>query len=418
MLDIKLLQKNIDYIISKLKSRNIDEGLLSDLSETINKRNKLIFLLNEEQEKKNKISKELANNRNQEILDKASEIKKNIKSLENEIELFQNKLDQILPQIPNIPIDFVPIGNNEDDNVEVARYENLGRGLVKDVKPHYEIGLEKGMIEFERATKMSGSRFVLFKNQGAKLVRALENMMIDVHTNNGYEEMLPPILINSKMLFGTGQLPKFKHDLFKIEGEDLWLIPTAEVPLTNYYYNEIIDLEKTKKFTAYTLCFRSEAGSSGKDTKGLIRSRQFNKVEIVKITNEENALNEFESCVKDAEKILQMLEIPYRKVLLCTGDLGFSSSITYDLEIWLPSEQKFREVSSISYFGDFQARRAKIRYKNKDGKIKYAHTINGSGLAIDRVIAVLLEQYQNKDGSIDIPNALKPYISNNSNIKF
>lgn len=418
MLDIKLLQKNIDYIISKLKSRNIDKDLLNDLSETINKRNKLIFLLNEEQEKKNKISKELANNRNQETLDKASEIKKNIKSLENEIELFQNKLDQILPQIPNIPIDFVPVGDSEDDNVEVARYENLGRGLVKDVIPHYEIGLEKGMIEFERATKMSGSRFVLFKNEGARLVRALENMMIDVHTSNGYEEILPPVLINSKMLFGTGQLPKFEHDLFKIEGEDLWLIPTAEVPLTNYYNNEIIDLEKTKKFTAYTLCFRSEAGSSGKDTKGLIRSRQFNKVEIVKITNEENALSEFESCVKDAEKILQLLEIPYRKVLLCTGDLGFSSSITYDLEIWLPSEQKFREVSSISYFGDFQARRAKIRYKNKDGKVKYAHTINGSGLAIDRVIAVLLEQYQNKDGSIDIPNALKPYISNNSNIKF
>lgn len=418
MLDIKLLQKNIDYIISKLKSRNIDKDLLNDLSETINKRNKLIFLLNEEQEKKNKISKELANNRNQETLDKASEIKKNIKSLENEIELFQNKLDQILPQIPNIPIDFVPLGYSEDDNVEVARYENLGRGLVKDVIPHYEIGLEKGMIEFERATKMSGSRFVLFKNEGARLVRALENMMIDVHTSNGYEEILPPVLINSKMLFGTGQLPKFEHDLFKIEGEDLWLIPTAEVPLTNYYNNEIIDLEKTKKFTAYTLCFRSEAGSSGKDTKGLIRSRQFNKVEIIKITNEENALSEFESCVKDAEKILQLLEIPYRKVLLCTGDLGFSSSITYDLEIWLPSEQKFREVSSISYFGDFQARRAKIRYKNKDGKVKYAHTINGSGLAIDRVIAVLLEQYQNKDGSIDIPNALKPYISNNSNIKF
>lgn len=418
MLDIKLLQKNIDYIISKLKSRNIDKDLLNDLSETINKRNKLIFLLNEEQEKKNKISKELANNRNQETLDKASEIKKNIKSLENEIELFQNKLDQILPQIPNIPIDFVPVGDSEDDNVEVARYENLGRGLVKDVIPHYEIGLEKGMIEFERATKMSGSRFVLFKNEGARLVRALENMMIDVHTSNGYEEILPPVLINSKMLFGTGQLPKFEHDLFKIEGEDLWLIPTAEVPLTNYYNNEIIDLDKTKKFTAYTLCFRSEAGSSGKDTKGLIRSRQFNKVEIVKITNEENALSEFESCVKDAEKILQLLEIPYRKVLLCTGDLGFSSSITYDLEIWLPSEQKFREVSSISYFGDFQARRAKIRYKNKDGKVKYAHTINGSGLAIDRVIAVLLEQYQNKDGSIDIPNALKPYISNNSNIKF
>lgn len=418
MLDIKLLQKNINYIIEKLKFRNIDKELLNDLSTTINKRNKLIFLLNEEQEKKNKISKKLSITREQEILEKANEIKKNIKSLEEEIKLFQNKLDDILPLIPNIPMDLVPNGDDENDNVEISRYENLGRGLVKEVIPHYEIGVQKEMIEFEKATKMSGSRFVLFKNNGARLVRALENFMIDIHTNNGYEEILPPVLVSSKMLYGTGQLPKFKNDLFKIEGEDLWLIPTSEVPLTNYYNDEIIELEKTKKFTSYTLCFRSEAGSSGKDTKGLIRSRQFNKVELVKITNEENALNEFETCIQDAEKILQILEIPYRKVLLCTGDLGFSSSITYDLEVWLPSEQKFKEISSISYFGDFQARRSKIRYKTKDGKIKYAHTINGSGLAIDRLIAVLLEQYQNKDGSIDIPDVLKPYISNNNNVKF
>ncbi|MBD5422890.1 MAG: serine--tRNA ligase [Mycoplasma sp.] len=416
MLDIKILQKNIDYIINKLESRNVDKNLLNKLSENINKRNKLIVQLNEKQEERNNISSELSKNRNDDLLKKASIIKNDVKELEKKVELIQNELDEILPFLPNIPLDQVPIGQDEEDNKEITKNDSLGRGLVKNVKPHYEIGVQNDILDFKRAVKMSGSRFVIFKNKGAKLVRALENFMIDVHTKNGYEEILPPVLVNTNTMFGTGQLPKFKDDLFKINEEDLWLIPTAEVPVTNYYNDEIINLTKPKKMTAYTLCFRSEAGSSGKDTKGLIRSRQFNKVELVKITSKNDAIKEFESCVSDAEKILELLEIPYRKILLCTGDLGFSSSITYDLELWMPSEQRFREVSSISYFGDFQARRAKIRYRNEDGKIEFAHTINGSGLAIDRIIAAILEQYQNDDGSIDIPDVLIPYMSGISKI--
>lgn len=411
MLDSKLIQKNINYVIEKLKTRNVDEVLLKNLSQNINERNKLIFKLNEKQEEKNSISSLLSSNKNSELLVKALKVKNEIKEIETQIEKYQKQLDEILPIIPNIPLDIVPIGQNENDNKEIIKKDSLGRGLVKNIKPHYVIAVEKDIVDFERGTKLSGSRFAIFKNEGARLIRALENFMLDIHTKNGYTEFLPPVMVKSNILFGTGQLPKFKEDLFKIENEDLWMIPTAEVPVTNYFNDEIIDLSKPKKMTSYTLCFRSEAGSGGKDTRGLIRSKQFNKVEMVKITSKEDAMKEFESCVRDAENILELLEIPYRKIVLCTGDLGFSSSITYDLELWLPSEQRFREVSSISYFGDFQARRAKIRYKNKNNKIEFAHTINGSGLAIDRVFAALIEQYQNEDGSIDIPQVLIPYMN-------
>lgn len=411
MLDSKLIQKNINYVIEKLKTRNVDEILLKNLSQNINERNKLIFKLNEKQEEKNSISSLLSSNKNSELLEKALKVKNEIKEIETQIDKYQKQLDEILPIIPNIPLDIVPVGQDEDDNKEIIKKDNLGRGLVKNVKPHYVIAVDKDIVDFERGTKLSGSRFAIFKNEGARLIRALENFMLDIHTKNGYVEFLPPVMVKSNILFGTGQLPKFKEDLFKIENEDLWMIPTAEVPVTNYFNDEIIDLSKPKKMTSYTLCFRSEVGSGGKDTRGLIRSRQFNKVEMVKITSKEDAMKEFESCVKDAENILELLEIPYRKIILCTGDLGFSSSITYDLELWLPSEQRFREVSSISYFGDFQARRAKIRYKNENNKIEFAHTINGSGLAIDRVFAALIEQYQNEDGSIDVPKVLVPYMN-------
>ncbi len=411
MLDTKLIQKNIDYVIEKLKSRNVDENLLKNLSNSVNEKNKLIFNLNKIQEQRNEISHQLSSNRTPELMEKASKIKEQVKDLESKVDEYQSKLDEIIQFIPNIPQDNVPIGDDENSNVEIHRKEDLGRGLVKNIKPHYEIAVEKDIVDFERGVKLSGSRFAVFKNAGAKLIRALENFMLDIHTKNGYEELLPPVMVSSNMMFGTGQLPKFKDDLFKIQDEDLWMIPTAEVPVTNYYNDEIIDLSKPKRMTSYTLCFRSEAGSGGKDSKGLIRSRQFNKVEMVKITSKEDAMTEFELCVKDAENILELLEIPYRRIILCTGDLGFSSSITYDLELWLPSEQRFREVSSISYFSDFQARRAKIRYRNSEGKVELAHTINGSGLAIDRVFAAILEQYQNDDGTIDIPKVLIPYMN-------
>ena len=412
MLDIKLIQKNIDFVIEKLKSRQVDEQLLKHLSKIIKERNVLMTEHSKLSEQKNIISRELPKSNNkEELLKQANEVKKEIQEIEIKIKNFQDQLDNLLPTLPNLPLDQVPVGQDETNNVVIEKYENLGRGLVKKLKPHYEIAIEKNLIDFPRAAKLSGSRFVFFKNKGTLLVRALENFMLDFHIKNGYEEILPPLLVNSNTLFGTGQLPKFSEDLFKIHDEDLWLIPTAEVPLTNYYNNEIIDLSTPVKFCAYTPCFRSEAGSSGKDTKGLIRSRQFNKVEMVKITNQNDALKEFELCVQDAQKILELLEIPYQKVLLCSGDLGFSSKITYDLELWLPSEQRFREVSSISYFGDFQSRRAMIRYRNEDNKTEYAHTINGSGLAIDRIIAAILEIYQNEDGSIDIPKVLIPFFN-------
>ena len=412
MLDIKLIQKEIDYVIDKLKSRNVDETLLRNLSSIVKQRNLLLVEQSKLSEQKNIISKELPKSKDKtQLLEQANQIKKQIQEVETKIKVYQDQLDQVLPTIPNLPLDQVPVGQDETDNVIVEKHENLGRGLVKKLKPHYEIAIEKNLIDFPRAAKLSGSRFVFFKNKGALLVRALENFMLDFHIKNGYEEILPPLLVNSNAVFGTGQLPKFSEDLFKIHDEDLWLIPTAEVPLTNYYNNEIIDLSTPIKFCAYTPCFRSEAGSSGKDTKGLIRSRQFNKVEMVKITNQNDALKEFELCVQDAQKILELLEIPYQKVLLCSGDLGFSSKITYDLELWLPSEQRFREVSSISYFGDFQSRRAMIRYRNENNKTEYAHTINGSGLAIDRIIAAILEIYQNEDGSIDIPKVLIPFFN-------
>ena len=412
MLDIKLIQKNIDFVIEKLKSRQVDEQLLKHLSKIIKERNVLMTEHSKLSEQKNIISKELPKSNNkEELLKQANEVKKAIQEIEIKIKNYQDQLDQLLPTLPNLPLDQVPIGQDETNNVVIEKHENLGRGLVRKLKPHYEIAIEKNLIDFPRAAKLSGSRFVFFKNKGALLVRGLENFMLDFHIKNGYEEILPPLLVNSNTLFGTGQLPKFSEDLFKINDEDLWLIPTAEVPLTNYYNNEIIDLSIPVKFCAYTPCFRSEAGSSGKDTKGLIRSRQFNKVEMVKITNQNDALKEFELCVQDAQKILELLEIPYQKILLCSGDLGFSSKITYDLELWLPSEQRFREVSSISYFGDFQARRAMIRYRNENNKTEYAHTINGSGLAIDRIIAAILEIYQNEDGSIDVPKVLIPFFN-------
>lgn len=421
MLDIKLLQKDIDFVIEKLKSRNVDKEILQKISTFINSRNRIISELGALQHKRNSVTKEIAilsisKEESKPLVSEAMHLKQAITKLEEEINQYQKKIEKILYFIPNIPSELTPIGNDENDNKIIEVFDKLGRGLVKAKKAHYEIGVEKDILDFVRAVKISGSRFVFFKKEGAQLVRALENFMLDVHIKNGYVELLPPLIVNQSAMYGTGQLPKFKEDLYKIDNEQAYLISTAEIPLTNYYYDEIINLEQSRNFCAYTPCFRSEAGSAGKDTKGLIRSHQFNKVELVKITSKKDALKEFDKTVADAELILKLLEIPYRRIVLCTGDLGFSSKITYDLELWLPSEQRFREVSSISYFGDFQARRAKIRYKDKDGKSYYAHTINGSGLAIDRVIAALLEIYQNDDGSIEIPKVLVPYMSNKKKI--
>lgn len=416
MLDLKYILNNKNYIIKKLSTRNYDISNIEKIVKLIEKRNQLIFKLEKLLAKKNELSQEIGiqkrNKKNPEkLINEVNLLKEEIDKIELKADKSINKVNELVLQIPNIPYDDVPIGHSDLDNVVIKEHATLGRGLVKNVEPHYDIATKLDIIDFSRAVKLAQTRFVLYKKEGAALIRALENFMLDTHIKNGYEEIMPPHIVNSKMLYGTGQLPKFKEDLFKLEGNDLWLIPTAEVPVTNYHYDEILDLSKPKKYVAYTKCFRSEAGSGGRDTRGIIRQHEFHKVELVKVVKQEDGMTEWEKMVNDAKNILELLEIPYREVMLSTGDIGFSSAKTIDLELWIPSEEKYRETSSISICNDFQARRAKIRYRNDEGKTTYAFTMNGSGLAIDRVMAAILENYQNKDGSIDIPKVLIPYMN-------
>ena len=416
MLDLKYILNNKNYIIKKLSTRNYDISNIEKIVKLIGKRNQLIFKLEKLLAKKNELSQEIGiqkrNKKNPEkLINEVNLLKEEIDQIELKADKSINKVNELVLQIPNIPYDDVPIGHSDLDNVVIKEHATLGRGLVKNVEPHYDIATKLDIIDFSRAVKLAQTRFVLYKKEGAALIRALENFMLDTHIKNGYEEIMPPHIVNSKMLYGTGQLPKFKEDLFKLEGNDLWLIPTAEVPVTNYHYDEILDLSKPKKYVAYTKCFRSEAGSGGRDTRGIIRQHEFHKVELVKVVKQEDGMTEWEKMVNDAKNILELLEIPYREVMLSTGDIGFSSAKTIDLELWIPSEEKYRETSSISICNDFQARRAKIRYRNDEGKTTYAFTMNGSGLAIDRVMAAILENYQNKDGSIDIPKVLIPYMN-------
>ena len=416
MLDLKYILNNKNYIIKKLSTRNYDISNIEKIVKLIEKRNQLIFKLEKLLAKKNELSQEIGiqkrNKKNPEkLIDEVNLLKEEIDKIELKADKSINKVNELVLQIPNIPYDDVPIGHSDLDNVVIKEHATLGRGLVKNVEPHYDIAAKLDIIDFSRAVKLAQTRFVLYKKEGAALIRALENFMLDTHIKKGYEEIMPPHIVNSKMLYGTGQLPKFKEDLFKLEGNDLWLIPTAEVPVTNYHYDEILDLSKPKKYVAYTKCFRSEAGSGGRDTRGIIRQHEFHKVELVKVVKQEDGMTEWEKMVNDAKNILELLEIPYREVMLSTGDIGFSSAKTIDLELWIPSEEKYRETSSISICNDFQARRAKIRYRNDEGKTTYAFTMNGSGLAIDRVMAAILENYQNSDGSIDIPKVLIPYMN-------
>lgn len=415
MLDLKYILNNKNYIIKKLSTRNYDISNIEKIVKLIEKRNQLIFKLEKLLAKKNELSQEIGiqkrNKKNPEkLINEVNLLKEEIDKIELKADKSINKVNELVLQIPNIPYDDVPIGHSDLDNVVIKEHPTLGRGLVKNVEPHYDIATKLDIIDFSRAVKLAQTRFVLYKKEGSALIRALENFMLDTHIKKGYEEIMPPHIVNSKMLYGTGQLPKFKEDLFKLEGNDLWLIPTAEVPVTNYHYDEILDLSKPKKYVAYTKCFRSEAGSGGRDTRGIIRQHEFHKVELVKIVKQEDGMIEWEKMVNDAKNILELLEIPYREVMLSTGDIGFSSAKTIDLELWIPSEEKYRETSSISICNDFQARRAKIRYRNDEGKTTYAFTMNGSGLAIDRVMAAILENYQNNDGSISIPKVLIPYM--------
>ena len=347
------------------------------------------------------------------------EVGEKVKDLDNELRTVEEDLERLMLSIPNIPHESAPVGETEDDNV-VARTWGEVKEFAFEPKPHWDLATDLGILDFERAGKVTGSRFVFYKGAGARLERALISFMLDLHTDeHGYEEVLPPYMVNRASMTGTGQLPKFEEDAFRIESEDYFLIPTAEVPVTNMHRDEILNKDQLPiRYAAFSSCFRSEAGSAGRDTRGLIRQHQFNKVELVKFVKPEDSYEELEKLTNDAERVLQLLELPYRVMSMCTGDLGFTAAKKYDIEVWIPSYGTYREISSCSNFEAFQARRANIRFRREpNGKPEHVHTLNGSGLAIGRTVAAILENYQQEDGTIIIPEVLRPYMGGKTVIK-
>ncbi|SIN90893.1 seryl-tRNA synthetase [Carnobacterium alterfunditum] len=424
MIDIKRLRTDFDATAKKLEIRGVKSELLEEFVILDKERRSLIVETEELKSYRNEVSGAIATlKRSKENADEKikemREVGEKIKELDERLATVDEKIEAITTGLPNLPHESVPVGADEADNDEVRKW---GTPVEADfeVKAHWEIAEELGILDFERGAKVSGSRFVFYKGLGARLERAVYNFMLDLHTEeHGYTEMLTPYLVNSDSMFGTGQFPKFKEDVFQIEGTDLTLIPTAEVPLTNYYSDEILKEEQLPiYFTALSPAFRSEAGSAGRDTRGLIRLHQFNKVEMVKFSKPETSYEELEKMTKNAETVLQKLDLPYRVLALCTGDMGFSAAKTYDLEVWIPTQETYREISSCSNTEAFQARRAKIRYRNEEtGKLEYVHTLNGSGLAVGRTIAAILENYQQADGSVKIPDVLVPYMGGTTEIR-
>jgi len=419
MLDPAYVRAHLDEARAGLRNRGLDpDAALGPFTTLDAKRRELIPRVEQLKREQNASSEEVARAKKQ-GLDPSAIFAANkargqqIKQLEAELGEVDGQLADLLMTVPNLPHASVPVGKSAEDNREVRRYGEP-RTFDFEPKPHWEIGPALGILDFERATRMSGSRFSVLMGPGARLARALINFMLELHTReHGYTEVEPPFLVNADALRGTGNLPKFEQDLFKIAGDwDLFLIPTAEVPLTNLYRGEILDGRQLPlRYTAYTPCFRSEAGSYGADVRGLIRQHQFDKVELVKFTTPEQSFDELESLTANAEEVLKRLELPYRTMLLCTGDMGFASAKTYDIEVWLPSQRTFREISSCSNTMAFQARRASIKFRpHGTGKVEYAHTLNGSGLAVGRTWIAILENYQERDGSVTIPAALRPYM--------
>lgn len=417
MLDVKLLRQELNLVKTKLKNRLDNLSKLDNFVELDQKRRALIQEAEQLKNKRNVVSKEIAlKKKNKEPADdlilEMRQVGDKIKQLDDELRKVDEQVEKLLYELPNIPHESVPEGESEEENVSVRSW-----GEVKDPlfpqKSHWEIAEELDILDFERASKVSGARFVFYKGLGARLERALLNFMLDLHTEqHGYTEMLPPYIVNQKTMFGSGQLPKFEEDAFKLSDSHYYLIPTSEVPLVNYHAGEILNADELPKYyTAFSSCFRSEAGAAGRDTRGLIRLHQFQKVEMIKLTRPEDSYEELEKMVENAEKVLQLLELPYRVVLLCTGDMGFSAAKTYDLEVWMPSSQKYREISSCSNCEDFQARRANVRFRREPkAKPEFVHILNGSGLAIGRTVAAILENHQQEDGSVRIPEALQPYM--------
>ncbi len=416
MLDIELIRREPELVKARLATRDKElPELVDSVLELDELRRRTISELEKLRSDRNRKSREIGNLRREGrdtfLLEKEVRgIKDRIEKLENELRHVQEKLREYLLRIPNIPHESVPVGEDEQDNVEVRRWGEIP-SFNFEPKPHWELGEKLGMLDFVRGAKLSGSRFTVIKGWGARLSRALINFMLDLHRERGYMEINPPHLVRAEILEGTGQLPKFEEDLYRCERDELYLIPTAEVPLTNLFRDEILRGEDLPIYlTAYTPCYRREAGSHGKDIRGIIRQHQFDKVELVKIVHPEESYKELDLLVEDAERILQLLGLPYRVVELCTGDLGFSASKTYDLEVWFPSQNRYREVSSCSNCEDFQARRMRTRFKDTSGRNRYVHTLNGSGLAVGRTLAAILENFQREDGSIEVPEALRKYV--------
>ncbi|MBB6454409.1 seryl-tRNA synthetase [Salirhabdus euzebyi] len=419
MLDMKYLRENFTEVKEKLKFRGEDLSDLDKFEEWDTRRRELITESEELKAKRNDVSKQISVLKKEKqdadhMIKEMREVGDRIKELDNELKELEDKLQTLLLSVPNIPHESVPVGESEDDNIEARTWGKIPT-FNFEAKPHWDLATNLGMVDFERASKITGSRFVFYKGLGARLERALMNFMMDLQVDeHGYEEAIPPYIVNRDSLTGTGQLPKFEEDLFKIEGWDYYLIPTAEVPVTNFYRDEILTGEDLpKKFAAYSACFRSEAGSAGRDTRGLIRQHQFNKIELVQLVKPEDSYEVLEQLTGHAEKVLQLLDLPYRVMSMCTGDLGFTAAKKYDIEVWIPSSNTYREISSCSNFEDFQARRAKIRFRREpNGKPEFVHTLNGSGLAIGRTVAAIIENYQQEDGTIKIPEVLRPYMGN------
>ncbi len=418
MLDIKTIRDNPEQIIKKLNTRGGDYSLINEVIELDKNKREIIQEVELLKNFRNETSKKIGVLKKQGqdasvMMNEVGETNKKISLLDDNLSSIETKIQDIMHQLPNVPRETIVVGASEEDNKIVRKHLEPTK-LGFEAKAHWDLGVDLDILDFERGAKITGARFTVYKGLGAKLERVLINFMLDLHVNeHGYTEMLPPFMINGASMFGTGQLPKFEEDAFKVQPFGYYLAPTAEVPVTNFHANEILSLEDLPKYyTAYTPCFRAEAGSAGRDTRGIIRQHQFNKVELVKFSIPEESEKELEKLTLNAEKVLQLLELPYRVVELCTGDLGFASTHTYDLEVWLPSSDTYREISSCSNFGDFQARRANIRFRREaKGKNEFVHTINGSGLAVGRTVAAIMENYQNLDGTITIPKVLKPYFN-------
>ncbi|PIJ98664.1 MULTISPECIES: serine--tRNA ligase [Lysinibacillus] len=417
MLDIKRVRDNFAEIKEMLLTRNEDLGNLDDFEDLDAKRRELIAKTEELKAERNKVSEQISimkrNKENaDEVIARMRQVGDEIKELDVQLNDVEERFKDMMMRLPNIPHESVPVGTTEDDNVEEYTWGEIPT-FDFDIKAHWDLATDLKIVDFERGAKVTGSRFLFYRGLGARLERALMTFMMDLHAEeHGYEEMLPPVIVNRDSLTGTGNLPKFEEDLFKLEETDYFMIPTAEVSVTNFYRDEILLADALPQgFASYSPCFRSEAGSAGRDTRGLIRQHQFNKVELVRFVKPEESYEQLELLTGHAEKVLQLLGLPYRKLKMCTADLGFTAAKKYDLEVWIPAQNMYREISSCSNFEDFQARRANIRFRREpNAKPEYVHTLNGSGLAIGRTVAAILENYQQADGSVVIPEVLRPYM--------